>query len=257
MNGSIAVTKKTPEEIGILREGGKILASVLKALRRRVKPGITLHELDAIARQILREKGAESSFMGYAPQTGLRPFPAVVCASVNWTVVHGIPRNTPLKQGDILSLDLGVRYKNLFTDAAITVGVGVLSNQSRRLISAARRALEIGISQARPGNYTGDIGYAISRAVGRTGFSVIRELVGHGVGYAVHEPPYVPNFGSPKTGIKLVPGMVIAIEPMITSGLGEVQMLADGSFVTKDQAPAAHFEHTVAITRRGPLVLTK
>ena len=251
------ITRKTPAEIQILREGGRILAYVLRALSRKAKPGVTLRELNEVAGRMLREKGAEPSFRGYTPQPGLKSFPGAICTSLNSTVVHGIPKAKSLARGDVLSLDLGVRYKNLFTDAAVTLGVGELSPESRHLVEAARRALEAGIRQARIGNTTGDIGWAIERTAKRAGCAVIRELVGHGLGYAVHEPPYVPNFGSPKTGVKLMAGMVIAIEPMLSAGSGAVEMLADGSFVTKDRAPAAHFEHTVAITKRGPIILTK
>lgn len=251
------ITRKTPSEIQMLREGGKILASVLARLKKHAKTGVTPAEIDRIARRLLKEKGAEPSFKGYAPKSGSRPFPGAVCVSVNWTIVHGIPAKRPFAPGDIVSLDLGVRYKGLFTDAAVTFGIGALSGSSSKLIRAAEKALAAGIKKARPGNTTGDIGDAIYRTARRCGFSVIKELVGHGVGYAVHEPPYVPNFGSPKTGIMLAPGMVIAIEPMVTSGSGEAEMSSDGSFVTKDRAPAAHFEHTVAITKRGPIILTK
>jgi methionyl aminopeptidase len=251
------ITRKTPSQIQTLRAGGRILASVLFELKKHAKPGVTPRELDRLAAKLLRQKGAEPAFKGYSPQPGLKPFPGTVCVSVNWTVVHGIPNDQPFKEGDIISFDLGVIYKGLFTDAAITIGIGKLSMVPKKLIRITEEALYRAILQARPGNTTGDIGYAIQQWVERAGFSVIKELVGHGVGYAVHEPPYVPNFGSPHTGIKLFEGMVIAIEPMVTSGSGEIEMLKDGSFVTKDRQPAAHFEHTVAITKRGPLILTK
>jgi methionyl aminopeptidase len=252
-----AITTKTDAEIRTLREGGRILAAVLAQLKRCAKAGVTPAELDRLANRLLRSGGAEPAFRGYAPQHGVKPFPGAVCVSVNWTVVHGIPGEQPLASGDVISFDLGVRYKGLFTDAAVTVGVGALTGKLKKLIRVTEEALRRGIREARPGNTTGDIGRAIQRWVERHGFSVIKELVGHGVGYAVHEPPYVPNFGAPKTGVRLVPGMVIAIEPMVSAGSGEVEMLADGSFVTKDREPAAHFEHTVAITARGPMILTK
>lgn len=251
------ITKKTPAEIRALAEGGKILAAVLRKVSKKAKPGVTLKQLDEIASEMLDKKAVESSFRGYTPQSNLRPFPAVICTSLNWTVVHGIPGENILKQGDLLSLDLGVRYKNLFTDSAITVGIGTIPPKFNKLLNVTRRALDAGIKAAKLGNTTGDIGFAIQQVVQRAGFAIIRELVGHGVGYAVHEPPFVPNFGSPKSGIKLAPGMVIAIEPMVTTGSGEIEMSSDGSFITKDRAPAAHFEHTVAITKRGPIILTK
>lgn len=254
---SEVITRKSPAEIRTLKEGGRILAEVLTQLEKRVEPGITPAELDRLARRLLRERGAQAAFKGYRPQQGLKPFPGAICVSVNWTVVHGIPKERPLASGDVVSLDLGVRYKGFFTDAAITVGVGALAPGAKRLLKVTEEALYLGIKQARPGNTTGDIGYVIQRWVERNGFSVIKELVGHGVGYAVHEPPYVPNFGAPKSGVTLVPGMVIAIEPMVSAGTGEVVMSPDGTFVTKDRALAAHFEHTVAIMPRGPVILTK
>lgn len=254
---SNAVTRKTEEEVRTLREGGRILAATLKKVARAAKEGTRLAELDRIAQESLRRYGATPSFKGYAPQTHTKPFPAAICVSVNSVVVHGIPRDQRVQAGDIVSLDLGVRYRGLYTDGALTLVVGKVAPALARLIRVTRDALARGIAAAKPGNTTGDIGYAIGQYVTKRDFSVINDLTGHGVGYAVHEAPYVPNFGSPKSGVKLVPGMVIAIEPMVAAGSGEVEMRPDGSFVTRDRSVTAHFEHTVAITKRGVLILTK
>jgi len=251
------IRKKTSADIQLLRSGGKILSETLRLVAKNVRPGITLAELDRIAERFLRDNRASPAFKGYSPGRGARPFPATLCTSVNFSVVHGIPRNQPLSEGDIISLDLGVRFKDLYTDGALTVGVGKITKEAERLIKVTREALYRGIRQAKIGNKTGDIGFAIQSWVEKNGFSVIRELVGHGVGYDVHEAPYVPNFGPKSSGIMLEAGMVIAIEPMVSAGTGEVEMLPDGSFITKDRSLAAHFEHTVAITKRGPLILTK
>lgn len=251
------ITRKTQEEIRILRDGGRILAKVLRKIEKAAKPGVTLSELNRLTEKGLAEYGAEPAFKDYIPQLGVKPFPAAICTSVNHVVVHGIPKEQTLKEGDIISLDLGVQYRGFYTDAAITLGIGRIRSELRKLMRVTEEALRRGIKNARPGKTTGDIGYAIEAWVRRNGFSIIRELTGHGVGYCVHEAPYIPNFGSPGGGIKLEPGMVVAIEPMVALGSGEIEMLKNGSFVTKDGSAAAHFEHTVAITVKGPLILTK
>jgi methionyl aminopeptidase len=251
------IFKKSKEEIKILKEGGRIVAEILSILKTHIRPGVIPKELDKIAEDLIKKFGAFPAFKGYSPQPTLEPFPATICISKNWVVVHGIPDKTPLKRGDIVSIDLGILYKGLYTDAAITVGVGKLEPRHKKLIKITKEALFYGIQKAKPGNTIGDIGYAIQNLVEKNGFSVIKELVGHGVGYFIHESPPVPNFGSPKSGITLEEGMVIAIEPMVCEGGGEIEMLSDGSFITKDRSFAAHFEHTVAITKRGPLILTK
>ncbi|MBI5220745.1 MAG: type I methionyl aminopeptidase [Candidatus Liptonbacteria bacterium] len=248
---------KTPAEIAIMAEGGAILGRILRDAAARVRPGINTLELDAFVRDALRQSGAEPSFLNYGPKRN--PYPAALCVSANDVVVHGIPsRRQILKEGDIVGLDCGLRYRGLFLDAAVTVPVGRIGRAARRLLNTAEQALHSAIVQIIPGHHVGHISHAIQTTVERAGFNVVRDLVGHGVGYAVHEEPAVPCFGSPSDGIVLEPGMVIAIEPMVTAGNYALQTDSDGWTVrTQDGSPSAHFEHTVAITGRGPRVLTE
>lgn len=252
---------KTPEEIALIREGGKILAQILIDLSRTVKPGIKTIELDRLAESLVLKYGVVAAFKNYKPsfnsgdQDG---YPASVCVSVNEEVVHGIPGNRILAEGDIVSLDMGVLYKGYFTDAAITVGVGKISPIAQRLIDVTKKSLELGIAQAKIGNHLGDIGSAIQKYVEANGFSVVRDLVGHGVGKFIHEEPEIPNFGKPGTGLKIKEGMVLAFEPMVNAGTYKVKTLSDGwTFVTQDKKKSAHFEHTVAITKNGSEIMTK
>jgi len=244
---------KTSAEIKSLAQGGAILARILSHLLEAAKPGITTGSLEVLAQELISKAGAKPAWMGY------RGYPTALCASINEEVVHGVPSERKLKDGDILTLDLGIIYKKLYTDHARTIIVGKASNdKNKKLISVAEEALAIGIAAAQPGKTTGDIGYSIHQYVKSQGFDVVRELVGHGVGYSVHEFPEVPNYGTPGDGDVLKPGMVIAIEPMVVAGNWKIANGKDGfAFVTKDGKMSAHAEHTVAITKDGPLILTK
>lgn len=246
---------KTSEEIQTLAAGGRILAQALQKVAQAVRPGVSTWELDRIAEEEIKNAGAEPSFKGY----GKKPFPAALCASVNEVIVHGAPyKSQILEEGDIIGLDLGVKYKNLYTDAAISVPVGKISPEAERLLDVTEKALSLAIAAARPGARIGDIGWTIQTTAEKAGFQVVRELIGHGVGHAVHEDPQVPCYGEKGKGIVLEEGMVLAIEPMLTAGDYHLQTLPDGwGIKTKDGSLGAHFEHTVAITKSGPRVLTR
>ncbi len=249
---------KTKEEIEILREGGKRLASVLRKVKESIVPGISTKELDKIAFDEIKSLGDEPAFLNYKPYGADYPYPASLCVSVNDEIVHGIPSDRVLKEGDIVSIDLGLKHKGYFTDHAITVPVGKVSKEDMELLSVGEEALNIGIEAVTVGGRIGDIGYAIEKYVSEFGFGIVRGLSGHGVGVHIHEDPYVPNYGKKGTGEKIVPGMVIAIEPMITDGNPNIKTLKDGyTIVSKDGSRAVHFEHTVAITEDGPEILTK
>lgn len=249
---------KNSQEISILREGGKLLAQIMRKLRQAAKPGVSAAFLDKLAYQLITQAGGRPSFLNYQPDFAFKPFPNSLCVSLNETIVHGIPKETViLKNGDLVSLDLGMEYKGLYTDHAITFGLGSLSPQEQKLIFATRQALKAAIKAARPGKTLGDIGYAIESEAAKYGFKVIRDLTGHGVGYAVHEEPPVFNFGQPHKGLKIEPGLVIAIEPMLTFTTSEIRELNDGSFQTQDGKKAAHFEHTIAITKNKTIILTE
>ena len=244
---------KSPREIDAMAQGGRILARTLAELRAVVRPGMTTAELDVIAEEFIRgHEGATPAFKG------LYGFPGSVCISVNHEIVHGIPsKKRTLQEGDIVSLDVGVKYDGFYTDAAETVAVGAISRDDQRLLDVTRESLDAGIAAAVPGNHIGDIGHAVQTVVERAGFSVVRELVGHGVGHGPHEDPQVPNHGKPKRGTKLVAGLTIAIEPMVNAGLPGTRTLPDRwTVVTVDGRRSAHFEHTVAVTEGGPRVLT-
>ena len=245
---------KSPREIDLMAHGGKILAATHKLLRKSVRAGISTFELDAIAEEFIRShKGATPAFKG------LYGFPGSICASINEEIVHGIPsKKRVLHEGDIISLDVGVGYQGLFTDAAITVPVGKIDATSQRLLDVTKQSLEAGIAAAQAGNQVGDIGAAVQAVVEAAGFGVVRELVGHGVGVAMHEDPQVPNYGKPHRGVTLNPGLTIAIEPMVNVGSHAVKTLPDKwTIVSADGSRSAHFEHTVAITEKGPRVLTR
>lgn len=249
---------KSKDEIEILRESGKRLAAVRDALAEHVVPGVSTKELDDLARKLIKEAGDTPSFLNYTPDGARRPFPAAVCISVNEEIVHGIPNEDPhtLKEGDIVGIDLGVTHKGLITDSAVTVPVGEIDPKVKELLSVTKQALMKGIEAARGGAKSGDIGHAIETFVnGRYG--IVEELGGHGVGWRVHEDPSIPNFGAKGTGTELLPGMVIAIEPMLNLGGKEIALLPDGyTFVTADGSMSAHFEHTILITDGAPEVLT-
>lgn len=247
---------KTQKEIEIIAEGGKLLRDCLYRTAELVKPGISTGQLSEFAEKAMNAGGGRPSFIGYGPKNN--QFPSGLCTSVNDVVVHGIPSfKEILKEGDILGLDIGVEYKGMYTDTAITVAVGKVSATAQKLIQVTKEALDKAILEAMPGKKIGDIGFAIQTYVERAGFSVVRDLVGHGVGYAVHEDPAVPCFGRKGTGELLEAGMVIAIEPMVCEGKYQVYFEKDGwTIKTRDGKLAAHFEHTIAITNKGARILT-
>jgi methionyl aminopeptidase len=245
---------KSAREIDLMARGGKILGATLGRLRDAVKPGMTTADLDDIAEEFIRSHdGAVPAFKG------LYGFPGSICSSVNQEIVHGIPsKKRVLKEGDIVSLDVGVGYKGYFTDSATTVAVGKISAEAQRLLDVTQASLEAGIAAATPGNHIGDIGHAVQKVVEAAGFTVVRDLVGHGIGVEFHEEPQVPNYGKPKRREKLVPGLILAIEPMVNAGGPATRTLKDRwTIVTVDGSLSAHFEHTVAITEDGNRVLTR
>lgn len=248
---------KTPEELAILREGGKRLARHVRILSELVKPGVTGEMLEEKAREMVAADGDELAFYAY----GKPPYPSGLCFSVNDVIVHSpaSENTTPLEEGDVVCLDFGIKHKGLFTDHAVTVIVGKPKNtDDERLVKGTFAALQLGIDQARVGNTTGDIGYAVERYAREHKFGYPKNLSGHGVGKKVHEEPHVPNFGAPKSGEKLVENLVIAIEPMFTLGSGDLFVDKDGhSYRTKDGSRSAHAEHTVIILKDGPEILTK
>ena len=250
------ITFKSPEEIEIMAAGGKILGRVLRDLKKAAKIGVTTKDLDALARNEIIAAGAKPAFLNYKPHGARHAYPWTLCASLNSVIVHGQPSDYVLQDGDIISLDLGLKYEGYYLDAAVTVGVGKISKGTERLISATEEALSAGIKHAKPGKTTGDIGHAIEGVVSKHHFSVAENLVGHGIGRELHEDPAIFNFGSRGHGDWLEEGMVIAIEPMVCAGHGVVKMLKDESYATRDGSLAAHFEHTIAITKQGPRVLT-
>jgi methionyl aminopeptidase len=248
------VQLKSTREIETMAAGGKILAATHEEMRKAIRPGISTAELDRIAEEFIRShEGATPSFKG------LYGFPASICASVNEEIVHGIPSpRRVLKDGDIISVDIGVHYGGLHTDSARTYAVGSVDEGTKKLLRVTEESLEAGIAEARPGNHVGDIGAAIEAHVKKGGFVVVRDLVGHGVGQSMHEEPQVPNHGKPKRGAKLSAGLTIAIEPMVNAGSAETRTLPDKwTVVTIDGSRSAHFEHTVAVTNDGPRVLTR
>ncbi len=249
---------KTKEEIADLRISGQRLAFVLQELKKAVKPGISTLELDTLAEKLIRDGGDTPPFKNYTPHGAKSPFPAALCISVNDEIVHGIPKkDCILKDGDIVSLDLGVTHNGMITDAAITVAVGEVSPEIEGLIADTERALAEGIKAARVGGRIGDIGSAIERVGNKGGYGIVRELGGHGVGHAVHEEPYVPNYGTKGNGPILKPGMVLALEPMFMLGGEEIRLMPDGyTIVTLDGSLSAHFEHTIVITEDGVEIVT-
>lgn len=245
---------KTQEQIDNIKEGGAILASVLDEVVKQVKPGITTHELDMKARALIFEHGGVPAFEGYQPDKHTSPYPCTLCTSVNEEVVHTpASEKRVLKEGDIISIDVGMKYKECYTDMAKTVAVGSITKEEEALLEVTRKALNVGIQEVRPGASVYDIGRAIEEYVNPHGYGIVRDLVGHGVGVDIHEDPAVPNFIMPGTEhIKLKEGMVIAIEPMLTLGDYQIKVLSDDwTIVTRDGSKAAHFEHTVIVTANG------
>lgn len=254
------ITFKNKKEIEVLKEGGKRHSFILKELAKEVKVGVSTLTLDEMAEKLIAEEGDTAAFLDYQPDGARRPYPASLCVSVNDEIVHGIPNEKPkiLKEGDIVTLDLGLIHKGLITDSAITVPVGKISAEDKKLLQATKEALEAGINSARGGNHIGDIGFAVEAVAKKYGFVVAEGLAGHGVGYEVHEDPYVPNTGNVGEGELLKPGMVLAIEPMLMPENGKIVLDKDGyTFKTKTGKNSAHFEHTIVITEGAPIVLTK
>lgn len=242
-----------------LIEGGKRLAAVLEALRAKSVPGVTTEELDDLAERMIVDGGDEPCFLGYTPEGGTRPYPATLCVSINDEVVHGIPNESmkSLKEGDIVGLDLGLRHGGIVVDAAITVSVGKVSDETKKLLYATEAALAAGITAATVGNHVGDIGSAIAKEIENAGFAVIKELGGHGVGDRVHEEPFIPNYGKPGRGELLEEGMVLALEPISSAGKAAVILAPDGyTFRTKDGSKSAHFEHTILLEKGGARIIT-
>src|ERR1700704_6878355 len=245
------INLKTAHEIDLMARAGSLLASVLPPLKEACVPGVKTIELDRIAEKLIREGGATPGFLGY------HGYPRSICVSINDEAVHGIPGNRRVVAGDLVSLDLGLVLEGFWADVGITVGVGKISKEADRLIRVTEEALYVGIEQAQPGGYLGDISSAIQKHVERAGFSVIRQFVGHGIGRQMHEDPQVPNFGPPGTPPRLKPGMTLAIEPMVNAGGFEVYIKPDGWTVcTTDGSLSAYSEHTIAITAEGPRILT-
>jgi methionyl aminopeptidase len=243
---------KSPREIERMRSSNRIVAEILQKVVAVVRPGVKTRDLNALAEDLLRKYKARSAFKGY------NGYPAVLCTSVNEEVVHGIPSERVLQEGDILSLDFGAVWDDYYGDAAVTVPVGAISEEARRLLRVTEEALGKAIEQARPGNQVGDISAAIQGHVESRGFSAVRDFVGHGIGKFMHERPQIPNFGLPGRGVRLKPGMILAIEPMINAGGYAVEVLEDGwTAVTRDRSLSAHFEHSVAVTENGPYILSQ
>ena len=255
------ITKKTTQEIEILAEGGRVLARILRELVEYVHPGCTTEDLDDRAMELCEQYNAEPVLLGYHPEFAPVPYSAAICTSVNNVVQHGIPSpEETLRESDIINIDMSIGYRGLIVDSGMTVGVGKIDRTSTELIDITRTALMKGITEARAGNHIGDISYAIQQTVEASGMSVVRALCGHGVGYAVHEQPHIPNFGAKGTGPVIEVGHVYAIEPIVNVGSAEVVFDDEGdgyTVRTKDGSRSAHFEHTVAVTREGPKILTE
>jgi len=250
------ISLKSPREIEIMRRANVIVAEVLQELKLRVAPDVTTLELDTIAEELTLKKKAIPAFKGYS--VGGRIYPRCLCASINDEIVHGIPSNRALRDGDIIGLDYGVIYDGFYGDSAITVGVGKVSDEAQRLMDVTKQCLYRGIQELHEGKRLGDLGAAVQRLAESAGFSVVRAFVGHGIGKKLHEEPPVPNYGESDRGLRLKEGMVLAIEPMVNLGTYEVEIKEDGwTAVTKDGSLAAHFEHSVAITKDGPYILSQ
>jgi len=257
----MAIRYKTEEQIETMRQGGKIHAEILKEVAKKVKPGVKTIELNSYAEQLIDQAGCTAAFLGYQPREARRPYPAALCVSINEEIVHGIPNEGGgriLFEGDIVTLDLGLTYDGLITDSAITVPVGKIDKRAAELIQATREALDRGIKAMRVGGHIGDVGAAVMEVAVKYNLGVIEGLAGHGVGYSVHEEPFVPNRAKRGEGPELRPGLVIAIEPMLSLGSREIKRLPDGyTYITRDKSLSAHFEHTVAVSSKGIEVLTR
>ena len=240
----------------MIAKSGMILAEALEKISQEAREGITLDFLDKLSRGLLQEAGAKPAFLGYRPTSSEQPFPAALCLSLNEQVVHGLPSSYKLRSGDLLKIDLGVDYKGYISDSAITLGIGKISPTAKKLIEAVKKSLEAAINETRPGKHLGDLGFAIESTIKKAGLNVVKGLTGHGVGFELHEDPTILNYGNKGEGLALKPGMVLAIEPMACLGKGRIIQRADDSFATADGSLTAHFEHTVAVTEKGPRILT-
>lgn len=252
------ITIKTDKDIQLMAEGGKILGEMLRTLGGAVRPGLTTADLDKLARELVFSFGQKHPRAKIKPSFwGYKGYPAYLCVSINEEVVHGIPSEKIIQEGDLVSLDFGIIYHGWHTDSAITVGAGEISKENKKLMEVTREALAIGIKEAKAGKTTGDIGHAIQKHIEKNGFGVVKELVGHGIGRSLHEEPYVPNYGRKGEGDVLKEGMTIAIEPMVSFGDPMVILGNDGwTYRTKDKSMAAHFENSIVITKGGPVILT-
>jgi len=249
---------KTDKEIEIMAEGGRVLARIMRELEKNVKPGIRTIELENLAENLILKSGGKCAFKGYTSEYSQIPYPACLCTSINEEIVHCIPSERVLKEGDVLKLDLGLFWKGYYLDMAVTVPVGKVSFEAQRLIRVTKKALKLAIKKVKPGNTFGDIGNTIQRYVESQGFNVVRELCGHGIGRELHEEPKILNYGKRKTGEKIKEGMVFCIEPMVTAGDWHLKRTKDGfGYQTVDGSLTAHFEHTVAVTKYGSRILTK
>lgn len=244
-------------EIKKIALAGKILAKILEILKKEAKIGTRLRYLDKLAYQLTEKYKARPAFLGYSPDGALKPFGGSICVSINDVIVHGLPSDYKLQNGDVLKIDFGIEHQNFFADAAITVGIGEISKEARHLIEITESALKKAIKMAKPGRTLGDIGWIIGKTAEDNGLKVIKDLTGHGVGKELHEDPVIYNFGKKASGIKLEPGMVLAIEPMLAVGTEKIIQRPDESWATDDGSLSAHFEHTIAITEKGPKVLTE
>lgn len=251
------VILKTAAEIEVMTEAGRRLAQILEVLVGETKTGVTTKFLDERSEAMIRSAGATPAFLGYKPTGARKAYPATLCVSVNDVVVHGTPSDYVIRDGDLVKLDLGLVFHGLYVDAAVTVPVGNVTAEAKKLVRTTAEALAAGIKAAQPGNTLGDIGYAIERVVAKTSFSIVQSLTGHGIGRKLHEDPYVFNTGKPGHGEKLEVGMALALEPMVAVGSGKVKQIHDDGYATVDRSLAAHFEHTVVITKDGPRVLTR
>ncbi|MBI5401380.1 type I methionyl aminopeptidase [Candidatus Wolfebacteria bacterium] len=252
----MAVNLKSFREIEMIAASGKILARVFQAVAEKAEIGVSLKSLDELARELIKKSGAEPAFLGYKPAGAKKPYRASICASVNDVIVHGFPSNYKLKAGDLLKLDFGVKYQGFYSDAAATLGIGAISKQAAQLIKATKEALEEAVLAAAPGNRLGDIGFVVSKTAKKYGFKPIKGLTGHGIGKELHEDPTIYNHGKKGEGIELKPGMVLAIEPMLSAGSDEIIQKPDESWATADGSLSAHFEHTVEIIEEGSKILT-
>lgn len=252
----MSIKLKTPEDIGKIAASGRILAEVFNKVIKEAKIGVSLKELDKWAYQLIKEAGAEPAFLGYKPDGAHKPYSASICASVNDVIVHGLPNDYRLKNGDVLKLDFGVKHQGFYSDSAVTLAIGNVSKEAGLLIKATQEALNEAIKIVKPENFLGDIGWVIEKTAKKFNVKTIKGLTGHGVGFELHEDPVIYNFGKRGKGVELKPGMVLAIEPMFALGASEIIQKPDESWATADGSLSAHFEHTIAVVENGAKILT-